>query len=73
MPASVSGQIEGVGNDFLYGPSFLPLSNGCMGLDVSWTHCLRSPFLVRLDSWHNACSDASRDFFCDAIGGVVCV
>src|SRR5712691_11174799 len=59
--------------DFLYGQNFLPLSDGRRRLDVTCTHCLRSVFLRGLESWHDPCSAASRNHFCDAIDSVVCV
>src|SRR6266567_3203014 len=59
--------------DFLHGQNFLPLSDGRRRLDVTCTHCLRSVFLRGLESWHDPCSAASRNHFCDAIDSVVCV
>src|SRR5712692_507202 len=71
MPARVSGSIEGMAGDFLYGPNSLPLSNGRRWLDFTCTHCLHSVFLYRLECRPNSCSDTSGDLFCDAFDSVV--
>src|SRR6266568_7661155 len=59
--------------DFLYRPISLPISNGRRWLGITWTRRLCSVCLWRVESWHNPCSNASRDLFCDAVGSVVCV